>query len=142
MRDVERLDPATLKQQLGDPDAFRQENLARIQRMVGDASSIGSEPAPYRVEIVGFNEEASALARARASMNSYWKQYAEEGVTDRSFGKYLLGQTLGKLGNFAYDIADMGLAAYNSPDQAALGGGEIGVTGDRRSRRSGSGLEL
>ncbi len=75
----------------------------------------------FRVEI-DITKEQLALNNARASMSEYWNQVADDGVSDQSFGKYLLGQTMGKLGNFGYDVADMGLSAYNSPDQATAGG--------------------
>jgi len=62
------------------------------------------------------------LTEGRASMNAYWGRVADEGASEGSFLKYLSGQAMQKAGSFFYDVADNSVAAYNSPQEAFIGG--------------------
>lgn len=61
-------------------------------------------------------------ASGRASMNEYWSQVADDGVSEGSFLKYLAGRTMQMAGNVGYSLADMGVAVYNNPEQSVAGG--------------------
>jgi hypothetical protein len=62
------------------------------------------------------------LASGRSSMNAYWSQVADEGVSEGSFLKYLAGRTMQFAGNVGYSLADMGVAVYENPEQGLAGG--------------------
>ncbi|MHA6883128.1 hypothetical protein, partial [Ralstonia pseudosolanacearum] len=62
------------------------------------------------------------LANARAGMNAFWTQVADDGVSQGSFLKYATGQTMRALGNVGYDIADKVDAAYDQPRDGFIGG--------------------
>ncbi len=62
------------------------------------------------------------LANARAGMNAFWTQVADEGVSQGSFLKYATGQTMRAFGNFGYDVADKVDAAYDQPREGVIGG--------------------
>lgn len=55
-------------------------------------------------------------------MNAYWADVSDAGVKEGSFVKYVAGQTLQKLGNVGYSLAEMARGVSQQPDQAMAGG--------------------
>ncbi|MFV8530636.1 hypothetical protein [Ralstonia pseudosolanacearum] len=88
----------------------------------------GRELGPLsKVEVDALRNGASSqgggfLANARAGMNAYWTQVADDGVSQGSFFKYATGQTMRALGNLGYDVEGMAVAAYDEPREGVIGG--------------------
>lgn len=128
VKEFEALGRAVLKQdnaqiaQLAEA-RLQTENAAEIPRYQN--SAIADQNARYAATSARGAIDAathSSLAEARASMNSYWSQYADKGVSAASFLRYLTGQAMHTLGNVGYSLADKSVAVYNNPEQSVVGG--------------------
>jgi hypothetical protein len=127
-KEFEALGRAVLKQdnaqiaQLAEA-RLQTENAAEIRRYQN--SAIADQNARYAASSArGATDAAthSSLAEARVSMNSYWSQYSDKGVSAGSFLRYLTGQAMHTLGNVGYSLADKSVAVYNNPEQSVVGG--------------------
>jgi len=93
----------------------REEAMAAAAPASGPvAAAPAGEPAPV----------ANALAEGRSSMRAYWEGAQENAVKEGSLLKYMGASIMQSLGDFGYNVAEMGVGVYNDPKAGLVGAGK------------------